>query len=34
MREGPTAEERRRMIVAGALAVLAVVAIVAFFATS
>ena len=34
MREGPTAEERRRMVLGAAMAVLALAAIVAFFATS
>jgi hypothetical protein len=34
MREGATAEERRRMLIGGVLGALAVAAVVAFFATS
>ena len=34
MREGLTAEERRRLYIGGAMAVVAVVALFAFFATS
>lgn len=34
MREGPTAEERRRMVIGAALTLVAVVALVAFFVTS
>ena len=34
MREGPTAEERRRIVIGAALALVAGVALVAFFVTS